>query len=172
LAPRSQVLKQLRIGSSFIKEQDGRYWVKVLAELSKNGKPTMFALPLELTSIFDVYIKTVRKRILNNASAAASEKNHDYLFFKHNGTAPRSEFSTLTNLVTQQVIGRPINAHAFRSATITAFYETGASQTEMNILANIMAHDPSTARNFYYRPQFSQAAIQANERMMEFLLGK
>ena len=50
LAPRSQVLKQLQLGTSFEKnEDDGRYWVRLLAEMSKNGKPTTFALPLELT---------------------------------------------------------------------------------------------------------------------------
>ncbi len=35
LAPRSQVLKELKIGSSFLKEADGRYWVKMIAEVSE-----------------------------------------------------------------------------------------------------------------------------------------
>ncbi len=34
LAPRSQVLMQLRIGTSFVKEADGRWWVKMIGTLS------------------------------------------------------------------------------------------------------------------------------------------
>jgi len=49
LAPRSQVLKQLQLGSSLVKqESDGRYWVQLLGEMSKNGKPTTFAIPHQL----------------------------------------------------------------------------------------------------------------------------
>ena len=169
LAPRSQVLKQMRLGSSFIKEAaDGLYWVKMLADMSKNGKPTTFAIPAQLTPAFDFYLETIRPRLVGQLQQP--EKIHDYIFVKHNGSAPRSDFSSCTNLVTQRLIGRPINAHAFRAAVITAYYEAGASQSEMDTLASIMAHDPATARNFYFRPQFNQAALQANEKMTELLL--
>ena len=40
MAPRSQVLQQLQLGSSFVREADGQYWVKMLAAQSKNGRPT------------------------------------------------------------------------------------------------------------------------------------
>lgn len=165
LAPRSQVLKQLRIGSSFVKEADGRYWVRVLAELNKNGRPTVFALPVELTEPFDHYFHTLRPRLL-----VQSGNEHDYVFFKKNGTAPRADFSELTSLATQQLIGRPVNAHAFRSAVVTTFYQTGATQSQMDVLANIMAHDPATARTYYFKPQMAQAAIETGERMMDALV--
>ena len=168
LAPRSQVLKQLRIGSSFIKQTDGRYWVKILAEMSKNGKPTMFAISAQLTAAFDHYLEVVRPRLL--AQLPSAEATHDYVFVKRNGAAPRADFSACTCLVTQSLIGRPVNAHAFRAAVVTAFYETGASQSEMDVLATIMAHDPTTAKNFYYRPQIAAAAVQTNDRMAELLL--
>jgi len=172
LAPRSQVLKQMRLGSSFIKEAaDGLYWVKMLADMSKNGKPTTFAIPAQLTPAFDFYLETIRPRLVGQLQQLQQpEKIHDYIFVKHNGSAPRSDFSSCTNLVTQRLIGRPINAHAFRAAVITAYYEAGASQSEMDTLASIMAHDPATARNFYFRPQFNQAALQANGKMTELLL--
>ncbi len=32
-----------------------------------------------------------------------------------------------------------------------------------------MAHDPATARNYYYRPQMAQAALDTNERMRTVL---
>ncbi|MDR3571222.1 MAG: hypothetical protein P4L81_03415 [Candidatus Pacebacteria bacterium] len=174
LAPRSQVLKQLQIGSSFIKnEQDGRYWVRILAEMSKNGKPTMFALPVELTPAYDLYLEVIRPRMLERCGSWNLTKvplRHKYVFSKRNGQAPRAEFSSFTASVTQQVLGRPINAHAFRAAVITTYYQAGASQSEMDTLASIMSHDPSTARNYYFRPQFNQVASLANSKMSNLLL--
>lgn len=166
LAPRSQVLKQLRIGSTFVKEADGRYWIRMLAELNKNGRPTVFSLPNELTAPFDHYFEAVRPRLLQLHEVG---EQHDYVFFKKNGTAPRAEFSELTSLATQQLIGRPVNAHAFRSAVVTTFYQTGASQSQMDVLASIMAHDPSTARNYYFRPQMAKAAVDTGNRMVQAL---
>ena len=173
LAPRSQVLQQLRIGSSFTKSaDDGRYWIKLLAEQSKNGKPTMFALAAELTAAYDAYLQVVRPRLIARfgVAAASTSRDHDYVFMKRNGAVPRTDFSSSTCLVTQRIIGRPINAHAFRSSVITTFYSSGASQADMDMLANIMAHDPATARNFYYKPQHSQAAVQTSQRMVAQLL--
>jgi len=168
-APRSQVLRQLRIGSSFKKhDDDGLYWIKILAEMSKHGKPVMFSLAGELTPIIDFYLQSVRPRLMaapNNDSPAT----HDYLFVKRNAS-PRTDFSECTNLVTQQLGLRPINAHAFRSAVITGYYENGATQSDMNVLADIMAHDPITAARSYFRPNFSKAAVQANNKMASFLL--
>lgn len=172
LAPRSQVLQQLQIGSSFTKgADDGRYWIRMLAEQSKNGKPTMFALADELTSAYDAYLQVVRPRLARSGVAATNASaDHNYVFMKRNGSVPRTDFSSSTCLVTQSIIGRPINAHAFRSSVITTFYSAGASQADMDVLANIMAHDPATARNFYYKPQHSQAAVQTSQRMVAQLL--
>ena len=182
LAPRSQVLHQLRIGSSFTKEADGRYWIRMLAEQSKNARPTMFAhaLAAGLTPAYDVYLEFVRPHLLARATASGttaaalaadgSQSQHDYVFFKRNGAAPRTDFSSSTCLITQQVLGRPVNAHTFRSSLITTFYSSGASEAQMSSLASIMAHDPATQRNFYYKPKHNEAALQASQRMVEQLL--
>lgn len=192
MAPRSQVLRQLQIGSSLVKESDGKYWVRLLADMCKNGKPTLFAVPELLTPVMDHYLKHVRPRMLARqprapgasgpalAAAAGSsqltnpplqlQQAHNYFFCKANGTAPRAEFSTCTSLVTMQLIGRPINAHAFRSAVITTFYSANASQADMDTLANIMSHDANTARNYYYRPAHMRAAEETAQRMMTQLL--
>jgi hypothetical protein len=165
LAPRSQVLKELRVGTSFKKEADSRYWIRILAELNKNHKPTCFALPMQLTEAYDVYLGTIRPRMLQQL-----EVNHDYVFFKRCGKAPRQEFSQITGVVTQQLIGRPVNAHAFRGAVITLFYDQGeATQADMDKLATIMAHDSATAKNYYYRPQMQQAALGTSARMVDLL---
>lgn len=164
LAPRSQVLKQLRIGSSFVKESDGCYKVNMLAKSNKNGKPTSFALPKVLTESFDYYLSSLRPRLLREQG-----QEHDFVFFKRNGTAPRVDFSDLTSMVTQQLIGRPVNPHAFRSAVITTFYETGATQSQMDVLASLMSHSSDTARAYYFKPQMVKAAVDTSNRMLHAL---
>jgi len=164
LAPRSQVLQQLRIGSSFTKEADGQYWIRMRAEQSKNGRPVLFALASQLTPAYDHYLQSVRPRML------ARSAQHDYVFFKRSGAAPRTDFSSSTCLVTQQVLGRPVNAHTFRSSLISTFYSSGATEAQMSSLATIMAHDPTTQRDFYFKPKHSEAALQASQRMIDQLL--
>ncbi len=121
LAPRSQVLKQLRLGSTFTKHADDqKWWVSLLADMSKNGRPVLFSFPQILTPIIDEFIATVRPRLLAPAAADSSESaDHMYLFVKFNGS-PRTDFSGLTSAATQYTIGRPVNAHAFRSAVMYA----------------------------------------------------
>jgi hypothetical protein len=165
MAPRRQVLQQLRIDETFVKEKDGRYWVKMPAELNKHAKPTLFALPVELTKPFDMYLNIIRPRLLR-----AKEQEHNYVFFKKNGTAPRADFSDLTAMACQSIIGRPVNAHAFRSAVITLAYSApGVTQTDMDVLANIMAHSPATARNSYYKPDLMKKAVGTSDRMLNLL---
>jgi len=168
LAPRSQVLAQLRIGSSFVKGDDGRYWVKLLADMNKNGRPTSFTLPNDLTPMYDFYLQTVRPRLL--AAATATDAAHDYVFFKRNGSAPQTDYTNFTTLATQHLLGRAINPHAFRSAVITLYVEAGATPTQLEDLARIMAHSPSTQRTYYYKTSTTQKAIEANDRMRNLLL--
>ena len=171
LAPRSQVLQQLRIGSSLTKEADGLFWIRMRAEQSKNGRATMFALASQLTPAYDIWLQCVRPRLLARSATHGQQlQPHDYVFFKRSGAAPRTDFSSSTCLVTQQVLGRPVNAHTFRSSLITTFYSSGANEAEMSMLASIMAHDPATQRNFYYKPKHQQAAQQASQRMVDQLL--
>ena len=169
LAPRSQILRQLQVGSTFVRQPDGRYLVRILAQMSKNGKPTMFPLAEELTPPYDAYLNIVRPRLLGKCADRAAA-SHPFVFFKRNGAAPRPDFGSSTTVVTQMLIGKAINPHSFRSSIITTFYETGATQNDMDLLANIMAHDPATARQFYYKPAHAQATAQTSRRMVEQLL--
>ena len=133
LAPRTQVLRELRVGTTLVKQADGRYWVRMLAAQNKNSKPTIFPLAVELTEPFDYYLQTLRPQLLQG-------QQHDYVFLKRNGSAPRVDFAELTSAATTQTIGQPKNPHAFRSAVITAFYtQTGATQSNMDDLANIVS---------------------------------
>jgi hypothetical protein len=160
MAPRQQVLRQLRIGSSFVKKDDGKYWIVMLAHMNKNGKATMFPVGQELTAAYDLYLSEIRPRLLG-------DKEHDYVFCKQNGgmPGPAFDFSDWTRKVCKELIGRPINCHAFRSALVTTYYKGGATQSEMNALADVMAHDPATARDYYFKDDAQQQALNIQDRM-------
>lgn len=162
MAPRQQVLRQLQLGSSFLKKADGQYWIVMLAHMNKNGKATTFPIAQELTKAYDVYLESVRPQLLGG-------KSHDYVFCKRTGDAPGAtfDFSDWTRSVTKVLIGRPVNCHAFRSAVVTTYYKSGASQCQMNALADVMAHDPKTARDYYYRDDAQKQAAEIQERMRE-----
>ena len=173
LAPRSQVLRELQVGRTLKKHSDGRYWAEMPAEMNKNRKPTMLTIPVELSPHLDFYLQHVRSAMLREAAASGishSKLSHAYVFFKKTGEAPRPDFSGFTRSVTARLIGREVTAHAFRAGVITTYYEEGATQGQMDTLANLMAHDPSTARNYYYRPQFARAAAATNQEMASLLL--
>jgi hypothetical protein len=149
------VLTQLRIGSSFTRGEDGRYWIKLLAEQSKNNRPTFFALPLELTPVYDHYLEQVRPRLLvqatagsRSAAAGGDTAQSQHLFTKRNSDAARTDFNSCVNLVTQEFLGRPLNSHSFRSAITTAYYsQTCGSEHDLILLSQIMGHDVGTARS-------------------------
>lgn len=174
LAPRSQILKELRINTSFVKEKE-KYWVQLPAERSKNRKPVLLALPDILTPHYDFYLQKLRPSYLDHCSKRYSDLEanrftHQYVFFKRSGEGPRDEFASLTRQVTLHLIGRSVNAHEFRAALITNYYESGATQAQMDTLATLMAHDSNTAKQYYYRPKLAQAAVNTNEAMMRVVL--
>jgi len=168
MAPRQRVLRQLQLGSSFVKKDDGRYWILMLSHMNKNGRATTFPIAQELTPAYDFYLSEVRPQLMGT-------KQHDYLFCTRTGDAPgvSFDFSAWTRSIAQKIIGRPVNCHAFRSALVTTFYKTGATQSEMNALADVMAHDPATARDYYFKEDARKQAMEAHERMRDaYGLGK
>lgn len=156
-------------------QDDGRYVIRLLANMNKSSRSALVPLALELTQVFDHYLDFARPRLLKPISTSGAElpapAPHDYLFVKRNGSAPRASFASCTQLITQHVIGRPVTAHIFRAAVITTFYAaTNASQTEMDTLAAVICHDPQTAKRFYWRPILSEAAVNTNDKMTRLLL--
>jgi len=164
MAPRQQVLRQLQLGTSFVKKNDNRYWVIMLAHMNKNGKATTFPLAQELTEVYDYYLDTLRPHLLG-------PYRHDYVFCKRSGEAPGPtfDFSDWTRSVSKALIGRPVNCHAFRGALVTTYYKSGATQNDMNALATVMAHDPATARDYYFKDDAQKQALEVNDTMREAL---
>lgn len=162
MAPRQQVLRQLQIGSSFVKKEDGRWWILLLAHMNKNGRATMFPVAPELTTVLDWYITTLRPKLMGG-------KVHNFLFCKRNGDAPGDtfDFSDWTRSVSKELLGpaRPINCHAFRAAVVTSYYKSGASQSEMCALADVMAHDFTTQQAYYFKNDAEEQALEVQKRM-------
>ncbi len=158
-APRSQCLRQLEVGSSFQKKDDGMYWATLLASQSKSGRPVLFNLPSELTEPMDHFITAVRPRLLAPASSD-TPATHSFLFLNRDGS-PRSEFRTCTRLITQQCLGRSggVNPHSFCSATITAYWESGASQSKLMALSTT---NPFVAQGHIFMPKSCLPSFSAH----------
>ncbi len=162
-APRQQVLRQWQLGSSFMKKDDGRYWCLMLSNMNKNGKATTFAIADELTIVYDQYLSVVRPKLVGN------KVQHSFVFCKQTGdpVGETFDFSDWTRSVCKELIGRPINCHAFRAALVTSFYQAGATQSQMNALADVMAHDSATARNYYYKVDAQKQALEVGNQMQQ-----
>jgi len=193
LAPRSQVLKALQLGTTFVYTVDaeggaGSYCICMPAELSKSSKPTVIPLHSSLTPLYDHYFAVIRpilrglqasagssSAVVRSTSANANPntpstapgptEDSKYVFLKDDGTGPRAEFSSWTRAVTTEVLGKAYNAHTFRHAVITTLYQAGSTQAEMDQLAILMQHDVSVARNVYFRPQMMIAAQQTASKL-------
>ena len=159
-ASRQQELRQLQIGSSFTKKDDGLYWLTMTGGMLKNGKAIQKTLAPVVTADVDFYLQHVRPQLLGSQS-------HNYVFCKRSGDPPGEafDFSAWTRKVCQNIIGRPINAHAFRGGVVTGFHQSGATQSEMNALSNTMGHSPATASAHYYRADKSKELQAIHERM-------
>lgn len=131
--------------------------------MSKSGRAVLFALPSELTVLFDFYLQIVRPRLL-------APMDHDYVFVNRNGSGPRSEIRSCVALSTQHAIGRTLTPHSFRKSIVTAFWGSGATESELYELSDIMAHTVQTAKASYYAPNRAKAALAASDRMKALLL--
>ena len=162
MAPRQQCLRQIQLGSSFVKKDDGRYWIVMLAHMNKNCKATTFPISHDLTAHYDHYLSVIRPQSLG-------DKEHSYVFCKQSGApmGPAFDFSDWTKSVCKEVLGRPVNCHAFRHALVTTYYKSGATQVQRDALAAVMAHDPKTARDYYFKDDAQQQALEIQERMRQ-----
>jgi hypothetical protein len=169
LAPRSQVLKGMQMGSTFLRDSggSGSYCIRMPAEMSKNHKPTVLPLHACLTPLYDHYFARVRPLLLRGLPPSHDTR---HVFVKEDGRGPRAEFSSWTRQVTREALGKAYNAHAFRHAVITSLYEAGSTQAQMDQLATLMQHDVSVARDVYFRPQMMQAASAAAARLAELVM--
>jgi integrase len=163
LAPRSQVLRNLTLNKTFAREEDG-WWVRIPAELNKAQKPVLLLIPNVLTQAYDHYIKNVRTLLLPAAHGDVTVADAGFVFMNKSG-GQKNDFSEWTKKITTHIIGRAINAHAFRHAVITIFYESGATAKQLHDLAGLMNHSVEVQREYYLQTDWIQSNHSASNRL-------
>jgi integrase len=156
LAPRQQTLREITTETLIRPSTPGDpYVIKISAEHSKVGQPVLLRVPEAVTPKLEFYLK----RILG-------ENYRGPLFLQRGGT-PRKDFTAVTKLVTDELLGRQVNAHKFRHAVATTFHHHPQSNDAMmRQLANAMNHDQSTQRQYYV----SQQRLEAQSHMEHILM--
>lgn len=178
--PRTQIVRSLVIGLSqpslpvniIVPQQtlfrvNDRWEIRIPSQGSKNRLPVVLIVNEILTAALDFHIQTVRTLLI-----APTSIDRGYCFPSRAG-GPKESFISWTANVTQNVIGRPINPHSFRSACVSMIYEESGSNSERDMinLASLMAHDPTTARKFYYKRSCEKESSKMNQQLNVLLLG-
>lgn len=166
LAPRQQVFRNLTtetLVSPFNTEAGNphpTYLIRMSAELSKVGQPVLLRVPEVLTGKWAFYLEHILPF------------GHRGSIFLQRGGVGRQDFSTATTAVTQQLIGRPINAHQFRHCIATLFHgREDTSDSMMRQLATVMNHDPQTQMSHYVHQHRLEAQDRLHGVLMEEMLG-
>ena len=155
LAPRQQVLREMTMESMVRPAAGGNYVIRMSAERTKVGQPVLLRVPDVLTKAIDFYLCTV-----------LPDGHTGHVFLQRRGE-PRRDFSSATRAVTQQLIGRAINAHQFRHCVATLFHgRKDATDMMMRQLADTMNHDPQAQAQFYVR----QHRLEAQEKLQGMLM--
>jgi hypothetical protein len=166
-SPRCQVLRLLVIGKTLIYDSKAdRYWIQIPAEQSKIRKPVLQAVNDKLTVFIKFYIHQLRKYLVH---INQTSPDHGHLFVNNRGL-PANDLTAWTKSITLAYIGRAITTHQFRHGMVTMFHEEkNTTNMDMNNLADIMNHDVSTQRLYYYRDDRQTKAIQFNAKLSEML---
>ena len=155
LAPRQQILREMKMDSITRSGDGGNYVIRMSAERTKVGHPVLLRVPDVLTKKVDFYLQ----RIL--------PQGHTGYVFLQRGGEPRQDFSSATRAVTKQLIGRAENAHRFRHCIATLFHgRKDASDMMMRQLGETMNTSEKTLSQFYVH----QHRLEAQERFQSMLI--
>jgi hypothetical protein len=162
--PRKQVFAVLKLHQTLVKKADGRYWIYVTGEQSKDGKSVISAISQELTLFYDFYFTNVRRLLVKDPDAG-------FVFPSDSGTAQRTDFSKWTRSVTLQLLGREMTCHSFRKSIVSLFYyDLRSADSDMTKLAALMNHTVQTQQKYYLRQQVENDSEVFNRRIAECVL--
>ena len=117
---RSQILAQMKVGTTLLRpgqpgnqSPPGQYEVQIRSRQTKGKKMgALLGIPVEFSNHLTFFI-----------ASFLPEGWTGHVWMQANG-APHTQFAAFTRLVTQSVIGRPINPHKFRHSEVTARSES------------------------------------------------
>lgn len=157
-APRQQTMRQLSTDTLFAPRSPGNsedcYVVKISAEFSKIGQPVVLRFPDELVDHLVFYLKFVLG------------VNYRGPLFLQRGGKRRENFSIVTKAVTEELLGRGINAHSFRHSVATSLHRNeSVTDEQLRGLATTMNHS-SRVQNSHY---VFQDRLQSQARLHQQL---
>lgn len=156
--PRSQVFRHLQEGTTLV-HVDGRWQIQYDgSDNAKSNKPLLLTLPEALSTAYDVYLSEVRPLLIVN-----DLPDPMYVFPNRLTLQPRDDFNQWTRSVTNELIGKPINPHAFRHSLVTSMHESGAAPEQMVELASMMQHSSSTQAKYYRVPKMLDMSKRSTE---------
>lgn len=162
-AYRSQTYAHLQLGKTLMRLADGVYQVRYTGlEHSKGHQPLISNLPKSLTPLLDYYWHTVRVRLVAGMLRPEDEDPMYLIPSRTSVSVPRTDFSRLTQRVTLQLIGKPINPHRFRTSMVTNVARSGADDVSLRNLAMNMQHTPETQQRYYARLSLERASNATN----------
>jgi integrase len=138
-----------------------QYGLRFGAGETKNGQPLALDLAASLTPFIDIYLERVRSTFLKDACSA-----NLWLGFEGGPLTAHSIYGRVL-LVTERLLGCPINPHAFRACAATSL--SLRSPAETRLAAPLLGHRYfATTERHYLRAQqldASRAVSQALARI-------
>ena len=144
---RQRTLRELKLGSTLVKDEEGRWLIKHGAKDYKTGKAYGERPPLVISpSIFpllEAWISEWRAHL---------NPQHDFLFTRPNGTAfDASSLSRTFSLAAFRLTGQRTTPHMVRDMIVTHLRGSDASEKELEALAIYMGHSIAMQRSTYDR---------------------
>ena len=155
---RSQVLAQMKVGSTLLRPSQqsnqsppGQYEIQIRSRQTKGKKMgALLSIPVEFSDHLGFFI-----------ASFLPEGWTGHVWLQANGT-PRTQFAVFTRLVTQSVIGRPINPHKFRHSEVTA-----RSENDGEALAAVQGNSVAVQDRHYRVRQVREVQQRFAQEMME-----
>lgn len=161
LADRQRTIRELEVGKTLVKE-DGEWLIVQTSAQYKTGKTygtRRLPFPKSLYPMLELWLNELR---------ATLHPTHNFVFTCQNGK-PLNKTATLSlfeNAI-YRVTGKKLNPHEVRHITISHFKRKGASDAQMNALAELMAHSRRAQDENYDRRSKPERVAPAIEMMWD-----
>jgi hypothetical protein len=144
---RQRTLRELKVGTTLIKDDKGRWLIKHQAADYKTGKAYGERPPLVISpSIFpllEAWIDEWRQHL---------NPKHGFLFSRPNGEPfDASSLSRTFSLAAHRISGKRLTPHMVRDMIVTHLRSSDASEKELEALAIYMGHSIAMQRSTYDR---------------------
>jgi integrase/recombinase XerD len=150
-------LTSMELGKHLTKEED-IYWCRFSGAETKEGEPLEFPMPRVLTSWIDHYLSLHRPLLRRGM-----QSRRLWIATRSTPMVDNTVYCRVT-LVTERLVGRPINPHLFRDCVATFIAEEAPEQVQ--IIARILGHSSLAAGEEHYN---QAGMLSAQKRYLKTL---